>query len=320
MPLTNLDQVHPLALPWLALDDYDGYNPSPNYISASSLLKPVRQMILQDRVPADKATDVDIRSLSASRSGTAVHDAIEASWVNPAKQAKSLELLKEVFGKELTVNPSVSVNPLEELHLELRKEVEFEGFTISGKFDAIYCGEVTDIKNTKTFAYGKDPTDYIAQLSIYKWLNPDIAVKDTGTILFRFVDWTAGRAHTKGYPPHPVMHVTYKLWSSAKVEEYIRKKLRDLSALRDSDQDILPKCTPQELWQGPPKYKFYANPLNTKRARVFDSSLDAHTHLSKNPKGVVVTVQKPPTRCKYCSAVNICEQAAGYIASGVLEL
>ena len=81
MRLTNLNNIPlPLAV-WLATSNYDG-NKAPNEISVTTLMKPLKQIILSKRVNKDDLC-LDVSSLAASTIGTALHDSIEQAWLNP---------------------------------------------------------------------------------------------------------------------------------------------------------------------------------------------------------------------------------------------
>lgn len=62
---------------WLATDTYQ-YPPDDGkkYISATTLLKSTRQIILSNRIPKGAEATVDIASKVASRYGTAIHDSM----------------------------------------------------------------------------------------------------------------------------------------------------------------------------------------------------------------------------------------------------
>ena len=77
---TNKNNVSmPLAV-WLMHDDYD-YDKRDNVISATSLLKPLRALILSHQ---NKGLDktVDIMDLVSSRMGSAIHAIAEKAWSN----------------------------------------------------------------------------------------------------------------------------------------------------------------------------------------------------------------------------------------------
>jgi hypothetical protein len=70
---------------WLATDHYD-YDPDPNHLSATTLLRPLRQIILSRRLsPEDNP--VELESLVNSRMGTAIHDSIEKAWKSNKENA-----------------------------------------------------------------------------------------------------------------------------------------------------------------------------------------------------------------------------------------
>jgi hypothetical protein len=83
MKLTNQGNLPLSVAVWLAEDTYD-YDPSG--ISATGLLKSVRQIVLGDRV-VSKQRAVDVSSYIPSSFGTAVHDAINNAWVNSYKNS-----------------------------------------------------------------------------------------------------------------------------------------------------------------------------------------------------------------------------------------
>jgi hypothetical protein len=76
----NVSEV-PLALAvFLATDTYD-HDDDPLTISATTLLKPLRQIILPTRIPAGEGL-VNLADMMNSRMGTAIHDGIEKAWVH----------------------------------------------------------------------------------------------------------------------------------------------------------------------------------------------------------------------------------------------
>ena len=98
--LTNKFNL-PLPLQvWLAGDSYD-YVDNPKYISATSILKPVRQIVLSKRLPEQ---DIDISDKIAVSTGTAIHDGIERAWADPKLSLTKLSYPSECIDKIL-VNP-----------------------------------------------------------------------------------------------------------------------------------------------------------------------------------------------------------------------
>ncbi len=142
----------PLSLAvFLATDTYD-HNDDPNTISATSLLKPIRQLVLSARVPQEDAV-VDLIQMVASRMGTAIHDAIERSWTENHNTAlEALGYPKKVIEK-IRINPSKEdlTDDCIPIYLEQRAYKKVGRFQVSGKFDFVGEGRVEDFKTTSTF-------------------------------------------------------------------------------------------------------------------------------------------------------------------------
>ena len=71
--LTNKHDLNLAMQVWLLNDNYD-YNTDPKYISATSLLKSVKQIILERRLSS--GLEGDISDLITSKYGTAIHSAL----------------------------------------------------------------------------------------------------------------------------------------------------------------------------------------------------------------------------------------------------
>jgi hypothetical protein len=79
---TNTADIGLAMAVWLAHDEYSsGANEheGQNVISATGLLKPIRQLVLSNRVPPSDR-QVDVSDFIASRLGHAIHDSIEHAW------------------------------------------------------------------------------------------------------------------------------------------------------------------------------------------------------------------------------------------------
>lgn len=314
--LTNKFNL-PLPLQvWLVNDDYDRVTDE-NYISATSLIKPVRQIVLSKRIPENQ--EVDISDSIAVNTGTAIHDSIEAAWINKAR----VNLKKLGYDSELYTQ--VLINPKPEdltdktlpVYIEHRSIKEFNGYKIGGKFDFVVGGKLHDIKTTSVYTYMNDShaKDYILQGSIYKWLNPEIITSDTLTINFVFTDWSAASA--KANPEYPQIRCAsrdYPLLPAEAVEQYIADKLTAITDnLNKAESDII-ECPDEELWRSETVYKYYADPTKLTRAtKNFNSMEDAQAfQLSKAGKGIIKEVLGTPRRCLYCPAYDICSQRRKY--------
>lgn len=309
---------------WLAVDEYDYVN-KPNYISATSLLKSVRQLVLTKRLTNDSEQVLDISSRIASRMGTAFHDAIERAWKLDYKQAM-LDL-----GYPRRVIDAVRINPTPEelsddiipVYTEMRVEKEFNGWVIGGKFDMVMEGRLRDVKSTSVFTYLNKSNDekFKLQGSIYRWLNPDKITHDHMYIDYLFVDWSGNQAKSnKDYPQQKVLEYPLALKSVQETEQYVASKLSALERYMDVPEPEIPECTEEDLWRSDPVYKYYKNPTKmTRSTKNFDNLHDANQRLAEDGGvGIVITSPGEVKACKYCPAYGLCKQKDKYIASGEL--
>lgn len=323
MNITNHYRVPLLMAVWLLNDNYE-YDNSPKTISASAIIKPLKKYILGKRVNRNEAT-VDVADLMASALGNAIHDSLEAVWADDKKRTKALTQL----GIPPSVQEAILINPTPEevaanpegiyLYFEQRAKRQFKDWIISGKFDQVADGRVQDTKSTGVFSFmkGNKDEDYRDQLSIYKWLNPELVTDPIGQINFVFTDWQGFRAKTDpNYPEKRFESKEFTLLSDQQVEALIDKRLNDLVTYWDADQKDIPECTPADLWMDPPTYKYYADPSKVtgggRSTKNFSDPVEANKMLMEKGKGVVIPVQGSPKACGYCDAFEICKQKDRY--------
>lgn len=311
---------------WLAHDDYD-YNDDPNTISVTTLMKPVRQIVLAMRLPPEQATLPDIQNRVASRLGTAVHNEVERTWINHMRPAM------QALGYPNAVIDRIRVNPTEEqaadpnnilVYLEQRTEKKVGRWTVSGKFDLVADGRLEDVKTTTTFTYSNQTKaeEYPLQGSLYRWLNPKKITHDLMAIQFLFTDWAGYKLKSeKNYPPHKVMEKVYQLKTVDETDKWVRGKLDLLERCIKLPETELPRCSDKELWKDDPVYKFYSNPAKTERAtKNFDNPQDAEAHRIKAGKGIVIPVQGKVKACLYCPGFELCTQKDEYLLDGSLAV
>lgn len=331
---------------YLATDHYDHL---PNTLSATKLLKPIRQTILAARVPAE-AQKVDILSLWKSRVGTSIHDGVERVWTgNHYRTAMQRLGYPEDVVKRVVVNSrealeaygydersfsgvtlhegSLPQNPIH-VFMEIRGFREFMGHTISGKFDFVGAGKLEDVKSTGVFTwiYDNKSEDYQLQGSIYRWLHPKVILEDYMHIQFVFTDWKAFEAKTnKNYPPRPMEKLEIPLLNLTDTEDFVAAKLRQYDLLKAADEDQIPECNDQELWRKPATWKYYRDPQalaqGKRSTKNFDTSAEAYARLQKDGnKGIVKEVPGEVVACKYCNAFPVCSQKDKYLADGSLRM
>lgn len=327
MHLTNASKLPISIAVWLGTDNYD-YSDNPNTISATTLNKPIRAVVLA-RQNKDLIKIGDVEGLIPSRMGTAFHSAIESAWINPA----NLRNVMIRLGYPLNIIDRVVVNPTNEqlvdgaipVYMEIRGEKEILGFIVTGKFDFCIEGRLEDFKSTSAYAYimNSNVDSYIKQGSVYRWLHPEIITDDHMSIQYIFTDWSAQLARqNKDYPKKRILTQTLPLMSIPETETYVRGVLNSINSLMGATQEQLPLCTPEDLWQKPDVFKYYKNPDKQERStKNFDTYREAHARLVADGNvGVINTVKGSITRCKYCEVAGICDQAQGYVTQGILEL
>lgn len=320
MQITNNSGISLTLAVWLVNDDYDYIN-TPNYISATRLMKPIRQIVLAKRVPPEMR-QIDVEDRIATALGTALHDSIEKAWVKNYKSN-----LKQLGYPESVIN-RVLINPTDEelaavddpipVYLEQRATRELNGYTIGGKFDLVADGMVQDNKSTSayTWVHGGRDEEHQLQGSIYRWLNPKKITEDFIRINYIFTDWQKSSAKSNPkYPQKRVEHKDIPLLTEKETEKWISTRIRLIETYMDAEESQIPECTDKELWRSEPAYKYYSDPTKTsgRSTKNFDKLSDAKAFMSeKGNKGIVITVPGEPKRCGYCDVAEICSQRKRY--------
>ena len=313
---------------FLMYDSYD-HDSRDNVISATGIIKPLRQLILMQQNP-DTAKEVDISDLVASRMGSAIHDGCQQAWEDKDNVNQALIAL----GASPTSIERVVVNPAEgsvkegqiPVYVEQRHEKVVDNYIITGKFDIVLDGTVNDYKSTSVWGYIYDSNadSYTKQGSIYRWLTPDKIHSDYININYIFTDWSATKAKQdpKAYPQQRVLTKKYPIWSESATDEWIRNKLDMLVQHLQSPQEMIPECTKEELWASDAVFKYYKDPSKKTRSTKNFSTMD-EALIKKSQDGDVGEIVEVPGEvkaCRYCPVVSICTQAEGMLTDGRLIL
>jgi len=329
--ITNELDISLLLAVWLIDDNYDyeaGASFDKPYISVTTLMRPIKQIVLGRRVAPEEVTE-DVADYISRGLGHTIHDGIEKAWTK--NYARNLRKL----GYPQNVIDLVRVNPTDEerkanpdiipVYLEQRGYREFNGFVIGGKFDAVADGHVEDNKSTSAFSwlYGTRDEENQLQGSLYRWIDaarplPWIT-EDYIKVNYVFTDWQKSAA--KQNPKYPQKRVEYKdipLLSVEDTELFVRHKLSQLKKLGNAPESELPECTDEELWRSKPNYKYYAdaskaNVDGARSTKNFESLAEANKFMAeKGGKGIVKTVPGEVKRCPYCPGAPICQQRLRY--------
>ncbi len=321
----NVSEV-PLALAVFLASDFYDHNDDPFTISATTLLKPLRQIILPTRIPPGEGL-VNLADMMNSRMGTAIHDAIEKAWMQNYKGAM------EAIGYPQKVIDKVKINPTKEeltddcypIYLEQRLKRQLGKWTVTGKFDFIGEGRVQDFKSTSTYTYTKQTNGekYTQQGSIYRWLDPELITQDQMDIHYIFTDWKPAQAKTDpSYPPKRFHKQSFDLMSLMETESFIRRKIALIEQYWDAPEADIPECDDSELWRSEPVFKYYKNPDKTARStKNFTTKPEAYAFMAEQGNvGIVKEVPGQVTACKYCPAFITCAQKDRLVAAGDLVL
>lgn len=314
MNLTNDKNIPLLLAPWLVSDNYD-YIHDPKYISATSLMKPIQEIILSSRIDHSDETH-DLSEYIARQLGNSVHDSVEHTWTNPRMLHKSLKLLGMTQDQIdlLEVNPDVIDPEKTNVFLEKRSFKQILGYKIGGKFDAVIDGLVHDIKTTSAYSWLSDDKDedYRIQGSLYRWLNPDIITEDYIRVCFLFTDWQQARADASSdYPDCRAKYKDIQLMTIEETENWVRERIRLIDHHKNHDPVDLPQCSDREVWLTEAVHKYFSNPDKTdgRSTKNFTDYKEAMAHRTKQGKGVVVSTLPIAKKCsKYCKGFDLCVQ------------
>jgi hypothetical protein len=326
--ITNTSGISlPLAV-WLAHDEYDYIQGVENYISVTTLMKPLRQIILPSRIPTQEV-ELDVQDMIATSMGHALHDSIEKAWKRGYKRALKLLGHPEELIERVAINPTDeerrASNHMIPVYIEQRSMREIDGYTIGGKFDMVTEGIVNDNKSTSVWAWinGTRDDEHRLQMSLYRWLDAGQPVRkiteDFGQINYIFTDWSKAQARTNPKYPKRVETKNIALMSLQDTENWIRRRIAEIETNKHLHETQLPECTDEELWRSAPQFKYYADAAkaNTPGARStknFDSLNEARKFMAeKGGVGTIKTIPGEVKRCGYCQAFDICSQKDKYL-------
>jgi hypothetical protein len=310
----------PLALAvWVLADNYD-YNKDQDYISATALMKPLRQIILTGRVEG-VSVQPDVSDRVASSIGNAFHDSIEKAWkTNHQKALAQLGYPQSVIDRVL-INPTeaelAKVESPIPVYIEQRAVKQVGKWKVGGKFDIIIDGVLHDNKSTSAYVwlFGSRDDEHSRQGSIYRWLNPEKVSEDIIRINYIFTDWKRVDAMSNpDYPQQRLLHKDIPLTSIQETQGWVENKLALIERFMNAPEKDIPECTDEELWLPAPVFKFYSDPtkITGRSTKNFKTLGEANSFHQSKGKGVVIPIVGSPKRCGYCSAFDACTQKDRY--------
>lgn len=295
-----------IPLPLVALLTEDSYDyKEGKYLSATDLLRPSQELVLQPQVAHQTINMVD--TLGAVI-GNALHSAYEKAMDNP----DTVKAAMEICG----INPKLY--EALDIKQEFRLEKEFMDYTIGGKFDLLINGELRDLKTMSPYAYKLGtPDKFIKQASIYRWLDPELIQGPTFDIDYIIIGWNGMEAaRDPKYPQAPVFSRSYELMSLMDTEEFIRDKLHSLN-------EVHLTCSDEELWIEPSVFKLYKDPSNPTRSLANSDTFSEAAEKAEQkgyPQTHIVEVKGKAKACKYCSVKSVCSQYKSLEAQGLINV
>lgn len=201
---------------------------------------------------------------------------------------------------------------------ELRLSAEFGGKVLSGQIDRMEKdGDGYAIRDYKvTSAYkvlvnkGADPS-WTKQVNCYAHLARVAGYKVTNAGAIVFIrDWKKSSVNKDpNFPKAPIIKVDIPLWSHEAAQAYIEGRIR----LHFGEE--LPKCTPEERWQGDDVFAVHeygaGGTLKKRASRLLPSHEEAEAYIT-NRRLAAEVIERPgrPVRCidGYCPVSEYCVQ------------
>lgn len=270
-----------LPAPFVSLAESDEYPVAPNEYRVTSLLKGVRETILERRHGSEITRDVS--DMVWLLFGTAVHGILE-------HHQESGSQLKEE-----------------------RIKVAFEEYVLSGKFD-LYDDDTKIVTDYKTASVWKiifgDFTDWRRQTLIYCYMLRQIGFDAQGGDIVAFLkDHSKRDAKIKAdYPQFPVQTVKFRFTDAdfAECEDWLRARFAEIRAAEALDDADLPICTPDERFNSGDKFAVMKKGRKT-ALRVLDSLQAAEQWKTDNGGDSIETRQGEDKKCTdYCAACEFC--------------
>lgn len=270
-----------LPAPFVDLASRDEYITAPNEYRVTSLLKGVRETILERRHGAEITRDV--ADMVWLLFGTAVHGILE----NHRETATQLK--------------------------EERLKIPFEEYILSGKFD-LYDDATKTVTDYKTASVWKimhrDFDDWRRQTLIYCYMLRKTGFDAShGRIVAFLKDHSKRDAKIKsGYPQFPVQTVDFSFTEKdfLECESWLHERFAEIRAAEQLSDDELPICTPEQRFNTGDKFAVMRKGRKT-ALRVLDSMDDAEKWKSEHGGDYIDVRPGEDKKCAdYCAACEFC--------------
>ena len=254
---------------------------------------------------------------SRGQSDISVTQLIDSPFIRHLRQQYADELTEDVSDRIWSLMGQSIHTILERANLtglvEQRLFVEINGHKLSGQFDHLENGVLTDWKLTSVWAvvYGK--TEWGKQLNVLAYL---CRLKGLTVNSLQIVailrDWSKSKAGKEdNYPDTQVVTIPITMWTPERQEEYV------LERINAHFHDGTIPCTDDERWAKPGKFAVMKKGRKT-ALRLLDSSAEAAKWTEENTDGKdIQTIERPATysRCEqYCNVNQFCPVWKEYMA------
>lgn len=260
----------------------DHYEIKPKRYSVTTLLKPVREILLNRRY--NDVIEQDCSDMIWLLFGQATHAILEKYSVG-----------KTEFAEE---------------RLEYKLE---NGYTVSGVID-LYDMEKSELVDYKTASVWKvikrDFDDWRKQGLMYAWLLRKNGLPcDNVTFYAILKDHSISKAKREAdYPKSNIFKYAFPVTDSAitEIDKFIRDKIDEIIANENNPDDELPLCSMADRWNDGDKYAVMKKGRKT-ALRVLDSEQEAALYMQNNGGDYIEKRPGEDKKCNdYCRCCTKC--------------
>ena len=265
------------------------YKYAPNEYRVTSLLKGIRETILERRHHSE--IEQDVSDMIWLLFGRAVHSVLE----NHQEGDQEIK--------------------------EARLKIPIGDYTLSGQFD-LYNAETKTITDYKTCSIWKviygEYEDWRRQLLIYAYMLQSIGFPvEKAEIIALMKDHSKSQAKIKAdYPKQPVRKITFTFTEKdfAEIESWLHQRFEQISKAEKLPDDEIPLCTPEERFNSGDKFAVMKKGRKT-ALRVLDSREDAENWMATNGGDYIEVRKGEDKKCQdYCSACEFCNHYKEVVA------
>jgi hypothetical protein len=269
-----------LPMPFVRMAE-DNYEIKPKRYSVTTLLKPVREILLKRRY-----------------NGEIKQDCSDMIWL--------------LFGKAVhSILEQYSDGESEFAEEKLTVKLE-NGYTVSGIIDLydIDKAEVVDYKTASVWkVIYKDYEDWRKQGLAYAWLLRKNGFPCNKVVFYAILkDFNTTKAKTDHeYPQSPVVKVEFNIGDIEEMDRYIRDKIDEIISFENKPDAELPLCSAEERWNDGNKYAVMKKGRKT-AMRVLDTINAAEEWKSANGGDFIETRKGIDKKCSdYCLCCMKCD-------------